>query len=132
MSLYGNRDRLFNFEETKTDKRAPPTELYKNGCKSCPLDSAASYLQHPKMVPSGSNYPVIYTIGEAPGSLGYRENTTRVHIRVWWCPFVLGWQIRDWDMAGKILPTTSGKSQTVVLRVSSSGFPTASATSEQW
>jgi uracil-DNA glycosylase family 4 len=69
MSLYGNRDRLFNFEETKTDKRAPPTELYKNGCKSCPLDSAASYLQHPKMVPSGSNYPVIYTIGEAPGCI---------------------------------------------------------------
>jgi uracil-DNA glycosylase family 4 len=67
MSLYGNRDRLFNFEETKTDKRAPPTELYKNGCKSCPLDSAASYLHHPKMVPSGSNYPVIYALGEAPG-----------------------------------------------------------------
>lgn len=37
------------------------------GCNACPLDNAP--LTHPKMDPTGSNKPLIYVIGEAPGKL---------------------------------------------------------------
>lgn len=68
MSLY-KRVQLIGLEEIKTDRRAPPAELYKNGCKSCPLDKAASYLKHPKMPATGTNEPIIYGLGEAPGCI---------------------------------------------------------------
>ena len=66
MSLY-QRQGLFNFEETKVYRRAPPVELYKNGCISCPLDQFKKILKHPKMDASGSANPLIYSLGEAPG-----------------------------------------------------------------
>jgi uracil-DNA glycosylase family 4 len=58
---------LFNFEETKIDRRAPPVELYKNGCISCPLHQYDRVLKTPKMNASGSGNPIIYALGEAPG-----------------------------------------------------------------
>ena len=69
MSYYNRtgKDVLIGLEDTKADRRAPPPELYKNGCISCPLDSHADRLIHPKMVPTGKNKPLIYALGEAPG-----------------------------------------------------------------
>jgi len=37
------------------------------GCARCPLDSEAKHLHHPKMLPTGSDDPLIYVLGEAPG-----------------------------------------------------------------
>jgi uracil-DNA glycosylase family 4 len=58
---------IFNFEETKIDRRAPPAELYKNGCISCPLHVYDRVLKHPKMPAKGTGNPLIYILGEAPG-----------------------------------------------------------------
>ncbi len=67
MSL-ARRSGIFNFEETKIDRRAPPAELYKNGCISCPLDSFDRALKHPKMPPKGADPALVYILGEAPGA----------------------------------------------------------------
>jgi uracil-DNA glycosylase family 4 len=66
VALY-QRIGLFDFEETKVDRRAPPVQLYKNGCISCPLDQIKKTLYHPRMDATGSVNPIIYSLGEAPG-----------------------------------------------------------------
>lgn len=40
---------------------------YKGGCAQCPLDKEAKRLRHPKMAPTGSDQPLLYVLGEAPG-----------------------------------------------------------------
>ena len=44
---------------------------HKFECKVCPLNCAAA--RHPKMDPSGSDRPVVYLLGEAPGETEDRE-----------------------------------------------------------
>jgi len=46
--------------------------LWRLGCLSCPLNKA-KYLQSPKMEATGSEEPVIYILGEAPGSTEDQE-----------------------------------------------------------
>lgn len=45
--------------------RLRPVKPLQLGCKDCPLDKAP--LIHPKMPPTGSDHPVFYFLGEAPG-----------------------------------------------------------------
>lgn len=42
-------------------------EQREGGCIHCPLDTEAKHLRHPKMKPTGSEEPLIYVLGEAPG-----------------------------------------------------------------
>jgi uracil-DNA glycosylase family 4 len=37
-------------------------------CSACPLNSAEKHLSHPKMEATGASKPLIYVLGEAPGS----------------------------------------------------------------
>src|SRR3990167_5787774 len=41
--------------------------LHRMGCRACPLANLAGNL-HPQMEPTGSNKPLVYMLGEAPGS----------------------------------------------------------------
>jgi uracil-DNA glycosylase family 4 len=54
-------------------KTAPTNDLlHRLKCKICPLDKA-DHLRTPKMEPSGSNDPVVYIMGEAPGKTEDKE-----------------------------------------------------------
>lgn len=44
----------------------PIETLHKLECSACPLNNAL--LTHPKMLPTGAENPVVYCVGEAPGS----------------------------------------------------------------
>lgn len=46
-------------------KHLPIATMQQMGCKACPLDKAK--LTTPKMVPEGSNHPLIYLLNSAPG-----------------------------------------------------------------
>jgi uracil-DNA glycosylase len=48
-------------------RRIPIDMLRRNGCLMCPLDRAE--LHSPKISPSGSDNPLVYILGEAPGEL---------------------------------------------------------------
>lgn len=37
------------------------------GCSGCPLDKEAGKLESPKMSPTGTDQPILYVLGEAPG-----------------------------------------------------------------
>src|SRR5947209_11813496 len=47
-------------------KTLPIEYFHSNECKACPLNCGTG-LHHPKMPPHGSQDPVLYLIGEAPG-----------------------------------------------------------------
>lgn len=47
--------------------RVMASTTHKVGCQACPLDAEESNLDHPKMEPTGSDNPVLYILGEAPG-----------------------------------------------------------------
>jgi uracil-DNA glycosylase len=54
-------------------KTAPTNDLlHRLKCKICPLDKA-DHLRTPKMEPSGSEDPVVYIMGEAPGKTEDKE-----------------------------------------------------------
>ena len=55
-------------EKKKDKKRATNVEtLHKLRCSACPLDSLEKSLNNPKMKATGSDEPLIYILGEAPG-----------------------------------------------------------------
>lgn len=55
-----------NISKFKTKKTSSVDHLFKElGCKACSLFNAQ--IQAPDMLPSGSNEPIIYVLGEAPG-----------------------------------------------------------------
>ena len=41
--------------------------LHRSECSACPLNTL-NYLKHPRMAPTGSDSPVVYMLGEAPGA----------------------------------------------------------------
>src|SRR5262252_8186385 len=49
-----------------TKNQASADLLHKLECRACPLNRV-KYLQSPKMAPTGSDDPLVYIIGEAPG-----------------------------------------------------------------
>jgi uracil-DNA glycosylase len=58
--------RVQRTRERKVIKVNELLALAKQGCSACPLDKAV--LVHPKMPPTGTNKPVVYILGEAPGA----------------------------------------------------------------
>jgi Uracil-DNA glycosylase len=59
---------FFNIPDERVDRNKPPTELlHQKGCSMCTLDREERYLKHPKMLASGTEKPLIYILGEAPG-----------------------------------------------------------------
>lgn len=63
-------------ERKKGKKRASSGQIsvdslkvfHRERCNACPLDQDEDILQHPKMEATGAKYPVVYILGEAPGS----------------------------------------------------------------
>lgn len=53
--------------KTKKSKQLPIDILHKSECSACPLNTL-NYLKHPRMEPTGSDNPVVYMLGEAPGA----------------------------------------------------------------
>jgi len=47
--------------------------LHKHQCHACPLDKLKASLKHPHMKPHGTDTPIIYSLGEAPGAVEDRR-----------------------------------------------------------
>jgi len=45
-----------------------PETLYAQGCDACTLRKEWPHLEHPNMKPAGSDEPLVYMLGEAPGA----------------------------------------------------------------
>ena len=62
MGFFGSAGEL-----SKAERGIAPNRemLNRHGCRLCPLDKANIY--SPKMLPSGSDNPIVYILGEAPG-----------------------------------------------------------------
>jgi DNA polymerase I-like protein with 3'-5' exonuclease and polymerase domains/uracil-DNA glycosylase len=57
----------------KNTNRVSDDLLHKLGCRACPLHKEEKRLKSPKMPATGSDTPLIYIIGEAPGAEEDRE-----------------------------------------------------------
>jgi DNA polymerase-1 len=69
MSFFHLDQKRKKSNKTNSSKRQEEVSLelaYQHGCKVCPSNND-SFLASPKMKPSGSDIPLIYILGEAPG-----------------------------------------------------------------
>lgn len=65
MGFFYNGTRGQAKKATPDSRRIPIDTMQRMGCDACPLDKAK--LTTPKMSPSGTERPLIYVLGEAPG-----------------------------------------------------------------
>ena len=57
---------FFQEEKTLNKKQKSLSLAYENGCIACPLHKA-KHVRSPEMLPTGSDKPELYILGEAPG-----------------------------------------------------------------